>query len=277
MKYIKLFESMTDMEVAKICRKYDIENWSINKDGLVDVDGNVDLSFGSLPRLPLRFGKVTGAFSCSDNRLTTLEGAPQEVGGDFYCSNNKLTTLKGAPKEVGGDFYCFYNNLTTLRGAPTEVGGEFSCFNNNLITLEGAPTEVGGEFSCEYNNLITLEGAPKEVGGDFSCYNNNLTTLEGGPKEVGGKFYCYDNKLITLKGAPEYIGSEVDFLPNEKLPIEFLEFLELNNNRNDLQTYIFKWQKDYAVWRRDGSFNQSNFIQMMEAAQDELENIKLLK
>ena len=194
MKYLKLFESMTDMEVAKICKKYVIENWSINKDGLVDVDGDVSfLSFlitrQHAAEFPLQFGSVTGDFLCFSNKLTTLEGAPQEVGGDFYC------------------------------------------------------------------------------------YNNNLTTLEGGPKEVGGDFYCKNNNLTTLKWTPEYVGG-ASFLPNLNLPIEFLEFLELNNNRNDLQTYILKWQKDYAVWRKDGSFNQSNFIQMMEAAQDEIQNIK---
>ena len=55
-----------------------------------------------------------GDFDCSGNQLTTLEGAPKEVGGDFYCSGNQLTTLEGAPKEVGGGFYCYSNQLTTL-------------------------------------------------------------------------------------------------------------------------------------------------------------------
>jgi hypothetical protein len=41
--------------------------------------------------------------------LTSLEGAPKEVGGNFYCPNNQLTSLEGAPKEVGGSFWC-YNN-----------------------------------------------------------------------------------------------------------------------------------------------------------------------
>jgi hypothetical protein len=28
------------------------------------------------------------------------------VHGDFNVGYNKLTSLEGAPKEVGGDFYC---------------------------------------------------------------------------------------------------------------------------------------------------------------------------
>ena len=31
------------------------------------------------------------------------------VGGDFNCSNNKLTSLQGAPKSVGGTFSCHGN------------------------------------------------------------------------------------------------------------------------------------------------------------------------
>ena len=55
-----------------------------------------------------------GSFSCTNNNLTSLEGAPREVKGDFNCSDNNLTSLEGAPREVKGDFYCYNNNLTSL-------------------------------------------------------------------------------------------------------------------------------------------------------------------
>ena len=63
------------------------------------------------------------------NSLTSLEGAPKEVGGDFECIGCKaLTSLEGAPKKVGGDFYCaICLSLTSLEGAPKEVGGYFDC------------------------------------------------------------------------------------------------------------------------------------------------------
>ena len=45
---------------------------------------------------------VGGYFDCSDNRLTSLEGAPQSVGGDFYCSDNPISerTIKGVLKRM---------------------------------------------------------------------------------------------------------------------------------------------------------------------------------
>ena len=48
-----------------------------------------------------------GYFTCEDcDNLTSLEGAPKEVG-KFYCRDcDKITSLKGAPEWVGGSFYC---------------------------------------------------------------------------------------------------------------------------------------------------------------------------
>ena len=151
-------------------------------------------------------GKVyAGSIACYHSSLTSLKGAPKEVGGGFYCSCNKLTTLKGAPEKVGGNFDCNDNALTSLKGAPKEVGGYFDCYKNALTSLKGAPKEVGDGFDCSYNKLTSLKGAPEKVGGYFYCYNNALTTLKGAPEKVGGGFYCYNNALTTLKGAPKSV------------------------------------------------------------------------
>ena len=157
MKHLKIYENyQTEEEVAKICQKYGIYNWSINKDGLVDVTGNVYLAHKGLTKLPLKFGIVSGYFRCDINKLTTLENAPRSVDDNFYCDYNKLTTLEGAPYSVGGDFRCQSNYLTTLEGAPRSVVGFFDCEWNNLTTLEGAPYSVDGTFYCEDNSLPDL-------------------------------------------------------------------------------------------------------------------------
>ena len=152
------------------------------------------------------FGKITGDFDCSDLGLTSLKGAPQEVGGYFDCSYNQLTSLEGAPQEVGGDFHCYWNELTSLEGAPQTIGGGFSCSNNKLTSLKGAPQEIGWDFYCSDNQLTSLEGAPQIVDGNFACFRNKLTSLEGAPQEVGGNFNCHSNQLTSLKGAPKIVG-----------------------------------------------------------------------
>jgi len=104
MIHLKLFENFKD--IYSICKKYNITNYTINSDGSIDVDGDVNLENMKLSKLPLKFINVSGDFYCGDNQLTSLEGAPQSVGGYFYCSDNQLTSLEGAPQSVGGDFYC---------------------------------------------------------------------------------------------------------------------------------------------------------------------------
>ncbi len=178
----------------------------INKDGTIDVDGDVKLRLvnDNVTKIPFKFGKVTGNFDCSYSELTSLEGAPKEVSGSFDCSSNKLTSLKGAPKEVGKSFYCNYNELTSLEGIPDKVGYSFGCMSNYLTSLKGIPEIVTGDFDCGYNELTSLEGAPKEVGRTFNCDSNKLTSLEGAPLSFQS-FSCYNNKLTSLKGVPKTV------------------------------------------------------------------------
>lgn len=93
-KDYKLFlESKRDID--SICQEYNIKKYTINDDGTVDVDGDVDLFNNGLTELPFKFGKVTGYFNCGLNKLTSLVGSPKYVGGYFSCYNNKLKTLEG--------------------------------------------------------------------------------------------------------------------------------------------------------------------------------------
>jgi hypothetical protein len=85
--------------------------WTLNeKTGLVDIEGDFSCYHvygeGLTDFKGVNFGVVTGDFDCRHNMITSLEGAPQEVGGNFGCRDNKLTSLEGAPQKVGDSFYC---------------------------------------------------------------------------------------------------------------------------------------------------------------------------
>jgi hypothetical protein len=133
MNHLLLFESFEDID--SICKKYGIENYTINPDGTVDVDGDVYLHDNRLSKLPIKFGRVSGYFDCNFSRLTTLEGSPKWVGSNFYCNNNNLTTLEGAPSYVGGSFNCMYNKLITLEGVPKSIGWSFQCGYNPVYNI----------------------------------------------------------------------------------------------------------------------------------------------
>mgnify|MGYP003552938293 CR=1 FL=1 len=193
MKHIKLFENFKDIErvnrvlMHQICKKYWINNYTINSDGTVDVDGNVNFYSKGLGKLPLKFGKVTGEFYCDENQLTSLEGCPSYVGGNFNCSFNRLISLEGGPKEVGRDFRCSSNQLVSLDGGPTEVDGVFYCDENpiwNIYDLFGDYKEY--QASLDYNYLrgknivkLRLEEALEEIGKKLSNLDNTTIRIAG--------------------------------------------------------------------------------------------------
>ena len=184
MKSYKQFIRESKRDIHSICDEYGINDYTINPDGSIDVDGNVDLMNKlELFRIPLKFRNVTenfdcsgGYFNCFNNKLTTLEGAPQTVGGDFYCNDNKLTTLKGSPKSVGGNFECSGNQLTSLEYGPESVGGNFDCHSNQLTSLEGLP-EIGGYINCRRNQIIDFRGVPEFFEGYFYCEGNPIEEI----------------------------------------------------------------------------------------------------
>ncbi len=151
-KTFRTFESMTggltpeqEIWLGKCTRGRG--TWSLNAEGLVDVEGSFYCDGLGLSDLKgVKFGNVSAGFYCSYNKLTSLEGAPRKVEGNFWCYENKITSLEGAPGKVSGDFYCHKNDLTSLEGAPGKVSGDFYCHKNDLTSLVGAPQKIGGVF-----------------------------------------------------------------------------------------------------------------------------------
>ena len=197
---------------------YPPARYIINKDMSIDVEGDVKLTKIPDDRIPegIKFNIVSGVFDCNNNKLTTLEGCPKEVGGWFRCYSNKLKTLEGAPEKVNGDFICY---------------------NNKLTSLEGYPKEVSGSFDCAYNIRDRLKGCPKEVGGTFDCSNNDLTTLEGCPEKVKDDFFCDKNKLIGIKYMPVIKHKCVTDFRQEKVKIEQDIMKEAKSYKEGVQAY----------------------------------------
>ena len=173
-------------------------SWKYNpQTGLINVDGGFDCNGQGLTDFKgVRFGKVGVDFICSDNVLTTLEGAPQTVGGHFGCYDNQLTTLEGAPQTVGESFNCEDNELTTLVGAPQTVGVSFLCYRNELTTLVGAPKTVNGGFYC-HDNPVT-ESTLKAIFALMEKGNSYQQALEEYWPEMGD-----EDRVLMYKQMPD--------------------------------------------------------------------------
>ena len=101
-------KQVNKVEIEAWCEEMGIENYTINSQGEIDVDGSVELSRTNLKELPYKFGTVTGYFNIGDNRnLTSLKNCPNKVNKYFRCSYcPKLESLEGCPKVVSEIFYC---------------------------------------------------------------------------------------------------------------------------------------------------------------------------
>jgi len=133
----KLFKESVDSEseIVKLIDKYYIENYTINDDLSIDVDGNVYLSSKELTKIPLKFGRVSGYFYCGINNLSSLYNSPQWVDGNFYCNNNKLTSLEFLPRYIGGFINCNHNKIWSFKGIPDDFRGELSCIRNPIWNI----------------------------------------------------------------------------------------------------------------------------------------------
>jgi hypothetical protein len=135
-----------------ICEKYGIENYTVNDDESIDVNGSVDLSFNDLTELPLVFNRVTGSFSCVNNYLTSLKGSPRWIGGWFSCGYNDLTSLEFSPDYVGSNFYCYNNDLTD-NYCESEIGGKFY----TSLKQEGLTEDNYNEWRKLYKRKMILD------------------------------------------------------------------------------------------------------------------------
>jgi hypothetical protein len=156
MKSYKEFIRESKRDIHSICDEYGINDYTINPDGSIDVDGNIILSYdferGELTNIPLKFAKIIGDFECDRNQLTTLKGSPTSVGGGFDCSGNKLISLEYCPESVGGNFDCHSNELTSLEYCP-EIGRDLNCRRNQITDFKGVPEFFEGLFYCEGNPI----------------------------------------------------------------------------------------------------------------------------
>ena len=167
MKYLKLYEDIDyeyQRELSRImilCNKYNIDNYTINDDGSIDVNGSVTVYNKGLDKLIIKFGNVSDSFYCSQNRLTSLEGCPEYVGEFFDCSDNEITSFKGSPDKIHYGFSCSNNKIRSFEGCPS-INGRFECDGNPIYHIWKLFTdcdkiELFNDYDILQDNTIILD------------------------------------------------------------------------------------------------------------------------
>lgn len=127
---------------------------SVDDQNKVSVAGSIELKNRYVELLPVQFLEVTGDFLCVHNTLTSLKGAPVEVGGKTSFWNNRLTSLEFCPQKLNGGFNCGANRLSNLLGVPQTVK-QLACEQNPLESLTGLPP-VLDKLELDYSPHLPL-------------------------------------------------------------------------------------------------------------------------
>ncbi len=230
---IKLFEQFNnEQEIHDICKKYNIEVYTINPDGSIDVDGNVDITYENLLEIPINFNNVSG---------------------DFYCQHNSLTTLKGSPKYVGGSFLCNNNELTTLEHSPIFIKNIINCSSNMLTSMIGCSKHIGSMILCDDNYLVNLDYIPKHINDDLDCSRNKITSFKSGPLCIDGRLYINDNPISIIDNSlivnfdididNTNFDDKIKLLPQDKLRILFEHGIDYDIFNNDGSINVFRLER----------------------------------
>lgn len=135
MKHIRIFESF-NTEINDFCSKHGIENYIINEDGSIDVNGDVKITDAKLEEIPIRFNRVEGNYILNTAKLRSLKNSPLYVSGFFRAEFTYIKTLEFSPKYIGTDFDVSYNNISSLKFSPEYIGGCFAIVENNIKNFD---------------------------------------------------------------------------------------------------------------------------------------------
>lgn len=157
-------------------------NITVDPQGLI-IEGHVD-SRRRMYHIPMPILKVDGNFTIADNKLMSLDNAPQEVTGSFQVPYNELKSLKGGPIKVGQDYDCSHNSLTDLTHAPVHVPRYFHAHLCPLESLEGLPQ---GMTYCTLSNneqrdvpllrCLTVQGKVAITNGTTTAFDKELNAI----------------------------------------------------------------------------------------------------
>lgn len=133
----KLIKGNEPTPVDELLRKYfKFSNSYSYHNGIINVDGSCEL-IRKIDKIPVKFGTISGDFTCIDKNLTTLENSPKIIKGNFICQRNKIINLLHGPEYVGMSLMCDDNRLLqSLDGLPKNADHIMLTYSRTLPLLK---------------------------------------------------------------------------------------------------------------------------------------------
>lgn len=94
-------------KLKRWCDSFAICNYSI-ENGLINVNGGVNLSNCKLKTLPYKFGNINGNFNISINLISSFKNFPNIINGRLNITMTLIDNWNYVPK-VTGNIICDYH------------------------------------------------------------------------------------------------------------------------------------------------------------------------
>jgi hypothetical protein len=172
---------------------------SFTSDSKINIDGNIDITWrtADLTKSGIYFNEVTGDFSMSVSRLTTMAGFPEKVGtgefkGDLFVTVQQFTNLKGGPKWVGGTYNVASNKfLTSLEGIAEYIGQDLI-----IRECDGKGSD-GKSVGTGLTSLENIHKMCKHIGGMLDAEKTSISSNVLGLLKIKGLTKVkLDNKKV---------------------------------------------------------------------------------
>ena len=143
-------------------------------------------------------GDVTN-FTCSDNKITTLDVSQNTALEQLWCTDNQLTALDVSKNTALTGLYCYNNQLTALDVSKNTALTVFDCYNNQLTELDVSQNTALTWLSCT-GNQIKGEEMTRLVNGlpDLTGKNPGEFTVLQEPDLEGN--ICLKSDVAIAKG-----------------------------------------------------------------------------
>lgn len=143
-------------------------------------------------------GEVTN-FTCSDNKITTLDVSQNTALEQLWCTNNQLTALDVSKNTALTGLYCYNNQLTALDVSKNTALEILDCYNNQLTALDVSQNTALTWLSCT-GNQIKGEEMTRLVNGlpDLTGKNPGEFTVLQEPDLEGN--ICLKSDVAIAKG-----------------------------------------------------------------------------
>lgn len=83
-----------------------VQDFTVNKNGSINVHGNVIMFKSQETELALKLSRVTDNFICCYSKLNSMKNFPKFVGGNLDISFTNIHALEGMPEYIDRHFVC---------------------------------------------------------------------------------------------------------------------------------------------------------------------------